>query len=74
MRLHAEELYGGSMLLKGPQDIPESIRNHLSQNEQSVFLEAYNNAWSEAQSESDPKVRRDRAIQIALQAARWLKS
>jgi len=62
------------MPLKGPQDIPDSIRHQLSQSEQSIFLEAYNNAWNEAQSEGDAKERRDRAIQIALQAAHWLKS
>jgi cation transport regulator len=36
-------------------DLPDSIRNHLPEHAQEIYLEAFNNAWEEY---SDPKKRR----------------
>jgi cation transport regulator len=36
-------------------DLPDSIRNHLPEHAQEIYLEAFNNAWKEY---SDPKKRR----------------
>jgi len=43
------------MPYKSIGDLPESIRNHLPEHAQEIYLEAFNHAWEEY---ADPKKRR----------------
>ncbi len=41
-------------------DLPESVREHLPEHAQKIFLDTYNSAWKEY---SDPSKRRDNESQ-----------
>ena len=43
------------MPYKSIGDLPESIRNHLPEHAQEIYLEAFNHAWEEY---ADPRKRR----------------
>lgn len=44
------------MPYKRIDDLPDSVRNHLPEHAQEIYLEAFNHAWTEY---ADPKKRRD---------------
>ena len=44
------------MPYKRIDDLPDSVRNHLPEHAQEIYLEAFNHAWAEY---ADPKKRRD---------------
>lgn len=43
------------MPYKNNSDLPESIKNHLPDHGQSIFREAFNNAWKEYKDASSRK-------------------
>ena len=50
-------------------DLPDSIRNHLPEHAQEIFLEAFNHALDEY---SDPKKRRDNSpLDVIARKVAW---
>lgn len=50
-------------------DLPDSIRNHLPEHAQEIFLEAFNHAWEEY---ADPAKRRtDSPLDVIARKVAW---
>jgi cation transport regulator len=50
-------------------DLPDSIRNHLPEHAQEIYLEAFNHAWEEY---SDPKKRRGtESLEVVTYKVAW---